>query len=111
MKAGRLRHVLRYQTAASTPDAVGQEQPTWSTAHVWRGEVSTPTGRELLHAQQLKAVADVVIRVRFPGFLPDPTARLVEGESVYNITAAVDPDGYRRTLLIFAERDPQERPE
>lgn len=110
MRAGRLRHVLKYQTRSDVDDAYGQGRPVWATTHTWRAEVTTPNGRELVLAEQIQAVAEKVIRIRHPGFIPAANARLVEvpGDLVYQITAAVDPDGYRRQVLIFAKHNPAE---
>lgn len=110
MRAGLLRHVVRYQTPTVTFDAMNQDQKTWTTRSTYRAEVRTPRGAELVNAQQIKPVLTHVITHRFPGFVPDPSHRYVEGDTVYNVVAAFDPDGRRRQLVVWASSDPKETP-
>ena len=110
MRAGSLRHEVHYQTPTVTFDALNQDQSTWSTLKTYRAKVRTPNGRELVNAQQLKAVLTHVITHRYPGFLPDPSHRYVEGDAVYHVVAAFDPDGRRRQLVVWASHDPKETP-
>lgn len=108
--AGTLRHVLAYQTKADVPDDFGQEKPSWTTLATYRASNRSPTGREVISAQnQKKAVVTHVLTFRYPGFLFDPACRLIEGTDVYNIISATDPDGRRRKMEVMVSFDPAEQ--
>lgn len=113
MMAGALRHPLTYLEPTETVGDTGQVVPDWSTPAVslslW-GEVRTPTGREAFIAQTLRAVVTHVVIVRYhPSIAIRPVGRIVDSVpqlgspgGIYSIVAAVDEDGRRRTLKLYA---------
>jgi SPP1 family predicted phage head-tail adaptor len=110
MKAGKLCHRLRYQEATETVDALGQPVQTWATvlAVVW-AEVRTPSGREAAKAQAWQASVDHVFVMRWPFYAIQPTGRFLDLDAqegspggIYNIVRAVDEDGQRTTLTVYA---------
>lgn len=112
MRAGPMRHLLTYQTPAESSVSLSDGAPQWMTVGTFYFEVRTPNGREAFNASQQKATLSHVLTGRWPGFLPDPAGRYLEGQAVYNISAAFDPDGRGRTLTVYATRSvmPAEAP-
>ena len=94
------RRVSYEEPSDGTPDALGQVPDVWElVATVW-AQIRTPTGRELVNAEQLEGVVSHVITVRrASAWFPKPTGRFVYSSPVYNPTprvfnfvAAFDPD-------------------
>lgn len=96
MKAGPLRHLCSVQKAARVPDGLGGYIQGWAEMRkVWT-EITMPTGRTSVVAQQVTAVVTAEIRCR-PA--PDLVAglRLVHGTATYKVEASLlDND---RTML------------
>jgi SPP1 family predicted phage head-tail adaptor len=102
MRAGKLRRNLAYQQKTQVPDSLAQPQPTWTTlAQFWCG-IRSPTGRESLNAQQIKAQVSHVVETRFSPSTPVlPTGRFVtEDNRVFNISYVLNVDERNRQLDI-----------
>jgi SPP1 family predicted phage head-tail adaptor len=114
MMIGKLDHRLRYEEATETVDTLGQPVQTWATvlAIVW-AEVRTPTGREAIKAQAMQASVDHVLVIRWPYRQIKPTGRFVDLDAqegtpgIYNVARALDEDGRRETLTIYAAEQVQ----
>ena len=104
MKAGKLRHRVAIDCVVETEDTGGGRVKEWVLiAEVW-GCIEGRSGRERYHAQQIESVYSHLITIRYrPGIEPEMRAR--HGAHVYNIRAALDPDGTRRELLLFVEEE------
>ncbi len=109
ISAGELRHTVAIEKRSTTQDAVGEPLNEW--VHFARrraGIVRTP-GREVFASDQRTARVPTVFRLRhLEGVLP--AMRLVCASKVYDIVAAIDPDGRREQLLITAEEHVEATP-
>lgn len=108
MKAGKLRHRIIIERPVEVEDEGGGRVRSWLAAEsyvgTFWGSIDGRTGRERYHAQQIESVYSHLITMRYrPGIEPEMRAR--HGAHVYNIRAALDPDGTRRELLLFVEEE------
>lgn len=96
MRAGPLRNRCSLQAEQRTPDGMGGYQQGWlELRKVW-AEITLPTGRTDVVAQQLQAVVTAELRTR-PAADLIAGRRLVHGGATYRIEAAL-PDN-RNSLL------------
>lgn len=108
MRAGRLSHRLVYEEATESADALGQLVKTWATVGNLWGDVRTPNGRESLVAQTLRSAVSHVVEIRAQTYPIRATGRLrdldalVGTTGLYQIVAAVDESGSRRSLKVYA---------
>jgi len=99
--AGTYNALLTYQSVTYEADAVGQMQPTYATHSQHWCNVRTPSGRESLAAQQMRASVSHVIECHYPGYAFDPDARLIDGSKTYNVVASLDPETRGRVLYTY----------
>jgi head-tail adaptor len=109
MRAGQLRHRLRYEEPALTADAWGQMQEAWNTVSALvYGNVRSPRGSETYQAGRLMAKVDHMIEIRYPPFPVRQTGRFIDLDAqagttgIYNVVAAVDEEGRKREMKVFA---------
>lgn len=103
MRAGRLRHLVTFQSLGSTQDAAGQMVPSWVAAFPvpLSAEITALSGRELIAAQAEQSEVTTRLKVRYrPGFVAD--MRGVHRGTVYNIKAVIpDPEsGFQWVTLM-----------
>lgn len=104
MRAGLLKSRVQVQQLVETADRLGQLVPSWQTvATIW-ALVRSPTGRELFHAEQTKAVLSHVIECRWLGSLVTitPAHRLLYGTRRFQISNVRDIDERHRHLILDA---------
>ncbi len=102
LRAGQLRHRVKLQSATETQDSYGAIVQTWAdVATVW-ASIEARTGRETFTAAQVYATADHIITIRYRSGVT-AKMRIVYGSRVFDIQGAVDPDGRKRTLMIYAK--------
>lgn len=101
MRAGKLRQRITLQTRSATRDALGQEVESWSDAGTYYGEVRPLVGRELAHAQQLRADITLAVAMRWPGFAPGPEQRIGYRSRILNIAHVLDLDERRREITLL----------
>lgn len=96
MRAGRLRHECSVMSYQQTSDGMGGGESDWIELRKLRAEITMPTGRTAVVAQQIEAQISAEIRCRpSPGLIAG--LRLVHGSIVYLIEASLlDND---RTML------------
>lgn len=100
MNIGNLRHRVQLQVRAPTKDEYGAEIDGWADlASVW-ASVEALSGRELFAAQQTTAEADHQITMRYRADVK-PDMRALEGDRVFDITAALDREGRKRKLELL----------
>lgn len=88
MRAGALRHQCAIQVFQSSPDGYGGSTETWvELRKVW-AEITMPTGRTAVVAQQVTALVTAEIRVR-PAADLVVGVRLVHGLDRYLVEAAL----------------------
>ncbi len=102
MKAGMLRHRVTIQQATETQNSYGEIVQAWTTvATVW-ASIEARGVRESFAASQQFATADHIITIRYRSGVT-AKMRIVYGSRVFDIQGAVDPDGRKRTLMIYAK--------
>ena len=65
MQAGKLRHRLALQSAATTRNSYGEKEKAWSTYDTVWGSVEPMQGNERVLAQQVNAKLSHKIRIRY----------------------------------------------
>jgi len=104
MRAGPLRHRLSLQADQRTPDGMGGYAQGWvELRKVW-AEVTLPTGRADVVAQQLQSVITAEIRCR-PAADLLAGRRLVHGVMVYRIDAVL-PDNRNSMRRLLCSNVP-----
>ena len=104
IKAGKLRHLVTFQTPTVEIDSNGDATEAWTDAFGAQqisAQIEPLSGRELIAAQQVHSRVSTRITVRYrPGILPE--MRVVHRGTYYNIEAVIpDPDsGFRHVTLL-----------
>ncbi|QHF02443.1 phage head closure protein [Pseudomonas asturiensis] len=104
MRAGPLRHVCELQQVTRVREPGGGYAETWEKVRDVRAEITVPTGRTQVVAQQITSVISAEMRCR-PA--PDLVAqrRLVHGGITYLIEAVL-PDNERSMLRLLCSNVP-----
>ena len=99
MRAGPLRHQCSVQKQTRIPDGLGGYEEGWTEIRRIWAEITIPSGRTSVVAQQVESMITVEIRVR-----PSPDllsgVRLVNSGFTYLIEAAL-PDNERSMLRLL----------
>ncbi len=99
MRAGTLRHRCTLQAEQPIPDGMGGSRAGWVELRKLWAEITTPTGRVAVVAQQLTATVDAEIRCR-----PSPKLvagrRLVTRRGTYRIEAVL-PDNVNSMVRLL----------
>ncbi|MBA1200456.1 head-tail adaptor protein [Pseudomonas capeferrum] len=104
MRAGPLRHRCSVQEHQRADDGMGGGALTWiELRQIW-AEITMPSGRTAVVAQQVTALVTAEIRCR-PADDLVPGLRLVHGASTYLIEAAL-PDNERSMLRLLCSSVP-----
>lgn len=99
MRAGPLRHQCSVRKQTRFPDGLGGYEEGWiEVRNIW-AEITIPSGRTSVVAQQVEALVSVEIRVR-PAADLVPGVRLVNSGFAYLIEAAL-PDNERSMLRLL----------
>ncbi len=99
MRAGPLRHRLSLQAEQRTPDGMGGYRQGWVELRKAWAEITIPTGRTDVVAQQLQSLVTAEIRCR-PSTDLLVGRRLVHGATVYRIDAVL-PDNRNSMLRLL----------
>lgn len=104
MRAGPLRHRLSVLAEQRTPDGMGGYRQGWvELRKVW-AEITLPTGRVDVVAQQLQSIVTAEIRCR-PSTDLIVGRRLVNGATVYRIDAVL-PDNRHSMFRLLCSSVP-----
>jgi len=104
LRAGDLNQRVTIQRKTSAQNAVGERVPTWSVhCTVWAAKQQL-TGREQFIGERLRADVDTRWRIRYRAGLDPKTMRLTHAGSVYDLLAALDPDGRRVELQLLTKQ-------
>lgn len=99
LDVGKMRHRLIIERPSEVQGPSGQPIDAWVLfAERW-AQVEAFHGLESDAPQQLVARVHTIWRVRFLAGV-DPTMRVRHGDKVYDILAAVDPNGLRVELVL-----------
>ncbi|WP_257282116.1 phage head closure protein [Endozoicomonas sp. ISHI1] len=109
MRAGVLRHSVRFQKPVDTSDGFTDNAST-----SWENATKSPTRAEIkpVSAKEIEAAAgkivstDLTVNIRFNKTLAqmDNQWRMVHREITYEVLAAYDPDMRRRQLKVHCRR-------
>lgn len=99
MQAGKLRHRLSVLAEQRTPDGMGGYRQGWAELRKVWAEITLPTGRVDVVAQQLQSIVTAEIRCR-PSTDLLVGRRLVHGATVYRIDAVL-PDNRNSMLRLL----------
>lgn len=97
---GRARYLVTIEQLAGTQDATGQQLWSWSTFTTAWAEIRGLSGYEHLAAAQLVAGVSAVILIRI-NELVTPKMRITYGQRHWDILAAFDPTGARKTTKML----------
>ena len=104
MRAGKLRHLVEFETPLVELDSSGVQTESWEAAFDGQqisAQIEPLSGRELIAAQQVHSRVTTRITVRYR---PSLTAamRVVHRDVIFNIEAVIpDADsGYRHATLL-----------
>ena len=102
---GARRTPVQIQAQIETPDALGQLQPAWTTiATVWclKRQLS---GREVLNAQQLKAVPEFLLETWYlPSLVITELHQVVISGAIYGIARVDNLDDRNETLHLYCTK-------
>jgi SPP1 family predicted phage head-tail adaptor len=103
--AGKLRHRLTLEQAATEADGSGGFATSWAEVATLWGAIEAIGGREFGMADTIKGEATHRITIRYRGGV-GPAQRFTSEERVFEIRSVIDPDGRRRRLVcLCVERD------
>ncbi|NNA18191.1 phage head-tail adaptor, putative, SPP1 family [Pseudomonas lundensis] len=104
MRAGPLRHRCSVQSIQEVPDGYGGYSEDWvELRKVW-AEITTPTGRVKVVADQVVNLVTAEIRVRYAPALV-AQMRIIHSGTTYLIEAAL-PDNERSMLRLLCSNVP-----
>lgn len=105
-KIGSLRHRIALQQVANAIDAGGGNARTWTTTKTVWGFVRPLTGREQLHADQLRDSVTHRITIRYDsGAIPTPLWRVSYDSRTFNIRSVLDVDERNKTLVMMVDEN------
>lgn len=104
MRAGRLRHRLRFERATETQNQFGEPVQSWVEIKTVWGAVEPLRGAERQRANQTAASEDVRIVARYSPALSDlnPEDRCVALGKTYDIKAVLNIDERNREFNVMA---------
>ena len=104
MRAGPLRHRCSVQHKTQIPDGYGGYEERWVELRKIWAEITMPTGRTAVVAQQLENLVTAEIRVR-PAADLVAGLRIIESGITYLVDAAL-PDNERSMLRLLCSNIP-----
>ena len=109
LPVGQMREQVTVQRQTTVQDAAGQPGQVWTEVHLCRAKVDRTAGQEVFSAQERNARVPTVFVIRFTSLVL-PKDRLLCRNKVFNILAAVDPDGMRERTVLTCEELVEEVP-
>jgi len=103
MRAGTLRHKIRFDSRTESQGSDGQITITWSEYATVRASIEPLTGREFFEARTINELFTVRIRLRYLSGL-DTDKRIVDTVTgdIYNIQAIANQDRRNKEMEIIA---------
>ena len=104
IRAGQLNQRITIEQQATTRNAVSELVATWSTfCRAWAAKEQL-SGRERFVGERLRTEVDTNWRIRFRAGLLPKTMRVNHGGVIYDLLAALDPDGRRVELCLLTKQ-------
>lgn len=101
-----LNRRIDIQENTPSPDANGQPVASWSDVYSrLPAEVMGVGGGESLRGDQVEAIVDSIIRIRYPRTttLPAPEMRVLLNGRTLNVVRVLDKTGDRRELFLMCK--------
>ena len=102
MRAGNLRHLVELQEQTSVDDGAGGSETSYVPRATMWADITATSGREFFQAKTLMPELTHQVEIRYRTDVK-PGMRFVEGQKVYRIQAAPDPEGRQRRLLCMCQ--------
>lgn len=109
IRAGDLRHHVRFEVRVTTQDSTGEPLYSWQTYHKTRAAMRKSPGNEVETEGERQGRIPTEFRIRYKAGIT-PAMRLVleiQNRS-FNILSVVDPDGKRAELVVTCEENVEE---
>lgn len=106
-----MRQKITLQQRVMTENAFGEMVESWGTVMFLNASVEPLTGREFFRANDLPqkvAEVDTRIRIRRRKGLDPAIHRLVHGDVIYDLVAAITPQDREQTHLMVKSRSVQQ---
>ena len=105
MRAGRLRHRLRFERATETQNQFGEPVQSWDIITVTWGAIEPLRGAERQRANQTAASEDVRIVARYNSEIADlkPDDRCAFKLKIYDIKAILNIDERNKEIHVMAK--------
>lgn len=114
IRAGSLRHVVRFEKRSTVQDGAGEPLDTWTLVVERMAALERAPGREVWASAGNNARVPTVFRLRYDRDLmsayPSIEMRLLFDGRVYEVSSMFDPDGLKHELTVTAIERVQEAP-
>ena len=101
MIIGYLNRLITFERKATTTNATGNEEDTYSALFTAWASVQPMRGKETTQANELVASNFLIFKCRYDS-RPNPKDRILYGSDYYDIKTVIEL-GYREGLEIMAE--------
>lgn len=103
LAAGQLRHLVTIQERSTTRDSVsGQVVEDWTDGDTVWAAVQPLSGKELEHAQAIKAQINTKIVIRFHAGVT-PASRIKFNDRLFNVVSVINTDELNVELICMCE--------
>ena len=104
MRAGLLRHRVKFQRPVETQDSYGEPDVTWYTIGTYWARVENVNGMEVFADDALRSKRTVRFTCRYSSDLDEltPKHRLWFNNTAYDIQQVLDAEAMNRELHILA---------
>ena len=99
---GRLRRRLVLEAPVATPDGLGGAMQVFEAVAAFWAQVEWLSGTESWRRGRPEQARDYRVTLRWRGDV-DAGRRLRDGDRLFDIRSAADPDGSRRRLICLVE--------
>lgn len=103
IRAGSLNRLLRFERRDVTVNEFNEETGSWVEFARAYGQVRAVSAQEFFASLQVRSESTFEISCRYTPMLAGTRAsdRIVDGASIYDIRAVMDPDGRRTELRLL----------
>lgn len=104
MRAGDLRHYVKFYSPRTTDAGAGETEITWRFEYGASAEVKPLKAWEVERARQVQTNRTHLVRIRYTHRIK-PDWRIQWGDRIFNIKGIVNPDGRNIELEISCEEE------
>lgn len=114
IRAGSLRHVVRFEKRSTVQDAAGEPLDSWTTVVERMASLERTPGREVWASAGNNTRVPTMFKLRYESTLmdayPSIELRVIFDGRVYAVSSMFDPDGLKHELVVTAVERVQEVP-